>query len=109
MTLTLTFSMRYTRVREVENAGFESVSDSESLSGNPHEKPQSGVVAGPDAPTLPIPLPPENHPKPTDLANVSASGVPEDPALAAVIAAWHGLSSEVRQCILAIVHGRSTS
>ena len=93
----------------MEAAGIESVSASEPLSENPHKKPQSGVVTGPEPPTLPTPLPAENHPKPTDLAIRSAPGVPEDPALAAVIAAWPGLSLEVRQCILAIVHGRGAS
>ena len=93
----------------MENAGFEPDPASPIDSSDPHEKPESRVVTGPDALTSPIPLPPETHPKPTDLANMSAPGVPEDPALASVIAAWPSLSSEVRQCILAIVHGRGAS
>ena len=93
----------------MENAGFEPDLASQPDSSEPHEKPEYRVFTGPDAPTPTNPLPPENHPKPTDLANMSAPGVPEDPALAAVIAAWPGLSSEVRQCILAIVHGRGAS
>ena len=87
----------------MENAGFEPISASEPFSGTPHEKPQSSVVTGPDAPILPTLLPSENHPKPTDLPIRSAPGVPEDPALAAVIAVWPGLSSEDQQRILAIV------
>ena len=94
---------------EMENAGFEPDPASQLDSPDPHEKPQSGVVTGPDAPTPSSPSPSENHPKPTELADMSAPGVPEDPALAAVIAAWPGLSFEVRQCIMAIVHGRGAS
>ena len=87
----------------MENAGFEPITASKPFSETPHEKPQSGVVTGPDAPTHPTPLPSENHPKPTDFAIRSAPGVPEDPALAKVITAWPGLSSEDQQRILAIV------
>ena len=91
----------------MENAGFEPDLASQPDSSDPLEKLESGAVTGPDEGTPTTPLPSENHPKPTDFANMSAPGVPKDPDLASVIAAWPALSSEVRLCILAIVRGRS--
>ena len=91
---------------KMENAGFEPDSASELLPSDPQQKPQSRVVTTPDAHTPSIPLPSENHPIGIDSTLRSAPGVPEDPALATVIAAWPSLSLEDRQRIVAIVEGR---
>ena len=93
----------------MENAGFEPDPASQLDSSDPLAKPGSGAVTGLDEGTPTTPLPSENHPKLTDLANMSAPGVPGDPDLDSVIAAWPDLPSDVRQCILAIVKGRSAS
>ena len=90
-------------------SGFEPDPASQLDSSDPLENPGSGAVTGLDEGTLTTPLPSENHPKPTDLEIMSAPGVPGDPDLDSVIAAWPYLPSDVRQCILAIVRGRSAS
>ena len=91
------------RIRKKSGGGGNRTpTDSESTFANPRNKPRSGVDTGAEALTPPIHAPSTDHPKTIPGPTRSAPGVPEDPALAVVIAVWPALSLEDRQRILAI-------
>ena len=74
----------------------------DSIFAVPPNEPRPRVVTGAEALTPPIHGPTPDHPQTIQGPTRSAPGVPEDPALAVVIALWPALSLEERQRILAI-------